>query len=176
MIEVTLKKAMGGDKKAENEIFQKLSVSFRLIAGHKIKDRNIAEEIAQKACITVLEKYKNESFSVSFEAWAYGVLRMHMRNYFSSHTASKARIIPQDDLDIKVHSDHPVESDLEERLLTCLGKILRTNLNYARALNLVYQGYKTEEICDKLNINRDYLYVILNRARAMLLSCLNEGE
>ena len=44
----------------------------------------------------------------------------------------------------------------------------------ARILNLVYQGYNTDEISEKLMIKPSNLYMILGRGRKMLRKCLKE--
>jgi len=59
-------------------------------------------------------------------------------------------------------------------LLRCLKDVLKVKRQYARALNLKYQGYSTEEICGRLGVKRGDLYVILNRGRAVLRECLDK--
>jgi DNA-directed RNA polymerase specialized sigma24 family protein len=63
----------------------------------------------------------------------------------------------------------------ERQLLECLRKVGRHNNNFARALNLNYQGYSTEEICDRLKLTKVNFYSILSRARSMLDLCLKKG-
>lgn len=170
-------RAREGDKSAENEIFQYLLVRFKLFAGHKIRDEEDAGEIAQQACITVLEKLKTEKFTKGFEAWAHGVLRMGIKNYFyRMHSAYKKKKQVSSAEDIQSAPDRAGSPDIEIVLTECLEKIIAVNPRYARILNLSYQGYKTDEICRKLNINANNFYVILNRARSLLWTCLQKGE
>ncbi|MDD5427124.1 MAG: hypothetical protein PHN52_11655, partial [candidate division Zixibacteria bacterium] len=65
---------------------------------------------------------------------------------------------------------------LRDRLLNCLRKIHGKNSQYARILNLHFQGFTTAEICRKLKITSNYCYVILLRARSMIEYCLERGE
>lgn len=161
-------RALGGDKEAENETFRFLLVRFRLFVRQKIGDIEAADDIAQKACITVFEKYKTEKFSVGFGAWAYGVLKMGVRNYF----AGKKKIVSDISEKDKIPSSGQVDPGIELSLIKCLGKLITINRRYARVLNLAYQGFDAEEICNKLGVTKNNYYVILNRARSLLWECL----
>ena len=77
-------KAKAGDKKAKNELFQYLFIRFNLFAKRKVREDKDAEDLAQEACMTIIEKYKTEKFTVNFQAWAYGVLKMKIGNYLQS--------------------------------------------------------------------------------------------
>ena len=172
-----LPRAIDGDKDAENEIFRILSVRFRLFARQKIGDREAADDIAQKACVICLEKYKNETFSVGFDAWAYGVLRMGLKSYFHGIVDERkktADIYSGDAPSLPAPVD--IDPSIESRLIECLEKIIPVNTRYARVINLVYQGYNADEICMKLGVSKNNYYVILNRARSLLWKCLEEGK
>ena len=68
------------------------------------------------------------------------------------------------------------DPDLKRRLLGCLQKICRQNVRYARILNLHYQGYKTGEVCGRMDVRPATLYSVLSRARSMLEDCLEKGD
>lgn len=172
-----LARAREGDKSAEKQLLEYLFVRFRLFAKHRVREDEEAEDIAQEACITVSEKYKTETFTEGFQAWAYGVLKMKIGNHLQSAAAKRDRIISQSAINgAGGMSSLSSDPDLRRRLFDCLRKILRVNRRYARVLNLVYQGYKTDEICQKLKLSRNNFYVILNRGRSMLRTCLKTGE
>jgi len=170
-------RAKNGDKSAEDEIFQFLLVRFSLFAAQKIRDKQTAQDIAQEACIAVLEKYKSETFTHSFEVWAWGVLHTMIKNHFFRRSNEQKLISKRstNDESGRFTAASP-DPDLERQLNNCLKKILSINQRYARVLNLVYQGYNTEEICQRLKIDRNNLYVTLYRARLMLKNCLEKGE
>ncbi len=168
--------ARAGDSEAEDRIFRYLLVRFRHFSARKVGDKHAVEDISQTACITVLEKYRTESFAVEFGAWAYGVLRLTMKKYLYQLAQAKNKSAVSITEDVLYKREAPAaESNIEASLVGCLMKVARTNRRYARVLNLSYQGYATGEICRKLDINRDHLYVLLNRARSMLWQCL-QGE
>ena len=172
-----LARAREGDKSAEKQLFEYLFVRFRLFAKHRVREEEEAEDIAQEACITVLEKYRSERFTEGFQAWAYGVLKMKIGNHLQSAAAKQSRIMTQPATNwVRGMSSPSSDPVLRRRLVDCLRKILKVNRRYARALNLAYQGYETDEICKKLNLGRNNLYVILNRGRSMLRTCLETGE
>ena len=66
--------------------------------------------------------------------------------------------------------------DLAMRLNRCMKLVCKTNRRYARILALHFQGYNTDEICERIEIKRNNCWTILSRAREMLLACLNNGE
>lgn len=172
-----LERARSGDKSAEKEIFEALHVRFCLVARHRIADKDEAADVAQKACIIVLEKYRNETFAVNFEAWAYGVLRMCIKTYYRE-TAQTGRILRDESVTGRKVEASSMAADpvVESRLLECLRKLTTYNRRYARVLNLSYQGYLAEEICQRMNLSRNALYVLLNRARSALWACINQED
>jgi RNA polymerase sigma factor (sigma-70 family) len=176
-MEKLLEQAINGDKSAEEKIFQTILERFHLFARHKIGDNNAAKDVAQEACLIVLEKYKSATFSIGFEAWAYGVLKMRIRNYFYGGVGGRDRPGPSSQ-QINTYEDTPydIDPDLDLQLNRCLRKIITVKPLYARVLNLVYQGYKADEICARLKISRNNVYVTLNRARILLKNCLESGE
>ena len=176
-IDELLNRARGGDKSAENELFQRLLVRFRLFARQKVGEEDAAEEVAQRACTTVLEKYRTERYSVGFEAWAYGVLKMCIKNYYFTLSSRKEKTIRAPYKESRLDKAAPqIDPDTEMQLLTCLTKVFAVNRRYARVLNLVYQGYRTDEICQRLEMTRNNFYVTLNRARSLLWTCLEGRE
>ena len=173
-IEALLRRARNGDEAAEGKIFRRLFVRFRYLAARRVGDEQAAEDIAQAACVTVLQKYKAQSFSVEFGAWAYGVLRVLLRKHFAALSKDRGRI--QGEAETVPVAAEEIDPEMERRLVNCLHKVAGSNRRYARALNLTYQGYSAREIADRLDVNRNHLYVILNRARSMLWQCLQGAE
>jgi len=65
---------------------------------------------------------------------------------------------------------------LKKKLLDCLNKINDANTRHARVLNLHYQGFIVREICEKLKLTRNGVYILLSRSRTMLKNCLERGD
>jgi len=175
-MENLLAKAKQGDEKAEKELFQYLFVRFKAIAKRRIGEGE-AEDIAQEASMTVLQKYKSETFTKGFEAWAYGILKMKIGNYIQGLMVKQKSFVPESDADQTQKCSSPESTyNLKRKLIDCMKKIIKLNPPYARVLNLIYQGYTANEISGKLKINQNHLYVMLNRGRGMLKSCLETGS
>jgi RNA polymerase sigma factor (sigma-70 family) len=170
-------RAKHGDKSAENEIFEHLSVRFRAFTKQVIRGEQDAEDIAQDACAIILKKYKTESFSSSFPAWAHGVLRMTIGNFLQKNKTEKKLIVSEYENKCTFESlEQPVDFDLRRRLNNCASQIIGSYRRYARVLNLIHQGYRVKEICDRMSISSPNLYVILNRGRSILKECLEKGR
>lgn len=171
-MEQLIEQAKNGDKLAEQEIFSKLLVRFRYFAKRIIGERD-CDDLAQEACMTILKKYKVESYSVSFTAWAFGVLKMKIGNYLQT---ARRRADREIELDNNVGSglSESVNPDLKRHLVECLAELARSFPRYARIVNLCYHGFATREVCEKLEINPNHFYVSLNRGRSLLKGCLDK--
>lgn len=171
-----LARAKEGDEAAKEEIFQVLFERFKFLAKRTIQTEEEAEDVAQEACITVLEKYESETFTVSFGAWAGGILRKKIGNYLQGREVRRRRLIPESESRKQEHVAEGSEiPDLEQKLLACFKKIRRINRRYARVINLAHQGYRIDEISGRLGCNRNTLCILLSRGRSMLKRCLNTG-
>jgi RNA polymerase sigma factor (sigma-70 family) len=169
-------RSIAGDSCAEEVLFRKLYDRFLLIARRTVREESV-EDIALDACIKVLEKYQTEHFTISFEAWARGVLRNTIGNYLQKEKTRGIVMSMENEFArpiVQIRKE--LDCELKLNLLSALKKVIRTNRRYARILVLIYQGYKVNEICPRLNITPDHCYVILNRARAMLLEKIELGN
>ena len=163
-------KAIAGDAQAEKQLFEKLLVRFQYLAKLKAGEDN-CYDLAQEACITVFEKYKQQNFTVSFTAWANGVLKMKIGNYLQRKDRQKPRetvINEETSPDLRVSAD----PNLKRFVLDCLKELAKLGGNYARILNLSYHGFETAEICAKIGIKPNHYYVTLSRGRSQLRTCL----
>ena len=169
------RKTVNGDASSEEDLFRRLSVSFHVIAQHKIWDKSEAEEIVQNALMTVAQKYRSLSTDVSFGGWAYKVLNNKVLDYIKSKKTAKGQAVEVqiDCSNLSVDDPDPI---LKSKLLECLRKIGKANKYHARILNLHYQGYTTKEICERMGLKPNNLYVRLSRARSLLELCLEKGD
>jgi RNA polymerase sigma factor (sigma-70 family) len=168
-------KAREGDKSAEQEMFQFLLTRFTFLAQRRIHSEE-ARDIAQDACLTILKKYRTDAPRERFLPWAYGVLRSKIGNYYQ-HQVVHRRVMKNTPVAVESCLPSVVASDPEKqrRLIVCMKKLIKSYPKFARVLNLVYQGYTTAEICERLDVIPGNLYVILGRARRLLNTCLCEG-
>ncbi|MCK5126278.1 MAG: sigma-70 family RNA polymerase sigma factor [candidate division Zixibacteria bacterium] len=164
-----LAKAISGDKSAEEELFKYLRVRFTIIAQQRLRDDSF-EDIAQDACVTVVEKYKDLSPNIEFEAWAYKILRNKIGSHLRDLSVRNRAVKIMDNID----NIYPTQENPEARriLIRCLEKLAKVYPRYIRVLSLVNYGYSTEEICDQLKVSSNNFYVILHRCRGLLSDCV----
>jgi RNA polymerase sigma factor (sigma-70 family) len=168
--------ACSGDQTAEGELFKALSARLRLFARQRIRDQLDCEEVAQEALKTIFEEYRKMTFTASFAAWAYKVLNNRiLASRQRSQRQAKRESRSAEDYDPPGRGTESVDPVLKRKLQDCLQEIARSNTHYARALNLHYQGYGTEEVCVRLRLKQNTFYSILSRARSLLETCLNKG-
>ena len=154
MTDKLLLRARDGDKLAEKEIFDRLTVRFKAIAKQRIRDRQDADDVAQEASLTVFQKYKSEEFTTSFEAWAYGVLRMKIGNYLQSARSRRRHIAAAVEVEESTAcAERPSNPLLRRELLDCVRELIVGFPRYERVLNLIHQGFKTDEVSRNLRIS-----------------------
>jgi RNA polymerase sigma-70 factor (ECF subfamily) len=166
--------ACSGDREAENRLMGYLTVSFRLFAQHRIWHVEDAEEVVQEALVTVLAKYKGLEIETSFAGWAYRVLQNKILDFVKKKSARR-RLDEANADDLTAETYVCPDPQLRARLIECFRKINRTNSRHARVLNLHYQGYPVTEVCRRLGVTENNLYVLLSRARRALELCLKKG-
>nr|MBN2277433.1 RNA polymerase sigma factor [candidate division Zixibacteria bacterium] len=171
-----VQQAAKGDKLAEERLFRHLHARFVFLARKRI-GLDYAEDVAQEACMIIIQKLKSHEKPPNFEAWAYMILRNSIGNYLKKSMVRQNRIGAGDYVDHpdKVHVSDP-DYDLRPLLIECLRKLVSIFPRYARVLNLIHHGYETDEICLRLKVKPNHLYVILNRSRKMLNRCMDKRE
>jgi RNA polymerase sigma-70 factor, ECF subfamily len=168
-------RARCGSPADEQELFAALSARFRLVAHHRLHDRQDAEDVVQESLAVIYGEYRDLRVHSSFAAWAFTVLRNRMLAYFDKQGSEKARVRTfTGEEGVPGHGQDERLASLRRKLLVCLQKIGRANIRYARIINLHQLGYDTEEICEKLGITASNFYSILSRGRDMLTKCLEE--
>lgn len=166
-------KALKGNKIAEKELFEALSVRFRAIVHQRIWEKNDVEDIVQEALMTVVREYRELNVKTSFSAWAVRVLDNRFLAHLKRRRASQYRLTNSPPVE-HVTLNEPQSPGLKLRLLQCLKDVFRVNPQYARILNLHYQGFTIDEVCRHLRIKSGNAYVTLSRARQMLARCLEK--
>lgn len=169
------KTACSGGKPAEEELFSSLLDRFRYSIHLRIGNQQDAEEIVQDTLMIVAREFKQINIESSFAAWVHGVVNNRILAYIKKKKTELARtadLLPEEPSHLPVSSN----SDFKSRLLDCLRKMREAKVRHVRILNLHYQGYKTDEICSRMDMTENALYVLLSRARKMLAGCLDNGE
>ena len=167
--------ARQGDQTARRRLFEVLSERFFEFAHRRVWNEQDAHDVVQEALLTITREYDGLQVEVSFAAWAYKVLDNRILAYIKAKRTRDRRMADASEL---TRLPAPVDSNpaLRTKLLECLRRIHQRNPRHARVLNLHYQGYSTEEICERLGVTRNAIYILMCRVRAMLEMCLNTGD
>jgi RNA polymerase sigma factor (sigma-70 family) len=169
-----LESAKRGDETAKEKIFDYLYVRFKTFATYKVGEGQ-SHDIAMEACTIVLQKFNDLEITQGFESWAGMVLTNVLRNYYRTSKIRNGVMVPELNSERRLEFSSEPDYHLKLTFYDCLDKILESHPRYARVLNLVINGYKTDEISKKLKTNPKHVYVILNRGRKLLEKCLETG-
>ncbi|PKK85094.1 MAG: hypothetical protein CVT49_00705 [candidate division Zixibacteria bacterium HGW-Zixibacteria-1] len=169
------KKAALGDIEAEKKLSRHLLERFSVLAGLVICKED-ARDIAQEACAVILTEYKSLKSPFEYNAWAQKILKNKIASYFQRKSVEN-RIFSENHRD---NLENLVEASAENNeimqiLIKCLKKLVDSFPRYARVINLVQLGYNTNEICGRMDISRNNLYVLLNRGRKIMRDCVFDG-
>ena len=161
-----------GDKQAEQVLFRELFVRFELFM-LKRADEGIARDIAQDACVTVFEKFREKVSAEEFLPWSYGVLKMTAKRHAQIESRRQAREmhLPEG---FEIPDRKSPDPMLRPHLKHCLEWLVRTHRRYARIFELHWHGCSTAEVCSELGLNSAQYYVYLGRSRRLLQDCLKE--
>ena len=165
-----VERARRGEPQAEQQLFSELFVRFRRFAERKAGPDS-AEDVAQEACITVLNKFKSQQLEGDFFGWAHGVLRMILRRHHRTESVRKKREFRMPE-HFELPARRPSQPMLRQHLMDCMRQLVRQQKKYARIYNLHQLGYSAKEVCDKMGLNVNTYYVYLGRGRAALEECL----
>jgi RNA polymerase sigma factor (sigma-70 family) len=171
-----LQRAKHGDRDAEEQLIGLLLPRFLYLATRRV-GADDAPDIAQDACVTVIEKYREYGGTDDFLSWAYMILKNKIGNYYQARSVRK-KYLARPENGQPSNSSHNPEPDmlLRQDIRRCLKKLLERFPRYAAALHYSYEGYATPEICQLMSVSTQNLYVILNRGRSYLSSCLQNGD
>jgi len=128
----------------------KLREIFLALAKRRIRNEHDAEEIAQEALITVVEKFPALDIQKSFLQWAFGILRNKIGNYYQGRDRrarreqgegeESLRHRPADDWDPLALV---AERELGDKLTRCWARL---KPQCRELLGLLYRGASREEI------------------------------
>jgi len=174
-IDKLFNEAKTGNSGAEKQLFSDLLVRFRLIAYHILRDKESAEDAAHDAIVNVLRTYRDLEVHTSFVGWAQSIIRRQALKCIEKRKREQnmSQKIGQE---MQSSQQFDCSRTLETEILKCLKKLSGKERRYARVLNLKHMGFTFEEICDKLGMNHNNVYVLLHRARKALAHCLEKGE
>lgn len=161
-----------GDRKAQKQVFDRLSPKMFAVCLRYMGDKETAEDVLQEGFITLFTKLDSFSGKGSFEGWARKIFvnsaLMHLRKndaLSGSEDIEEAR-------SISATTVSPVENLGYKELLKLIAALpdsLRTVFNM-----YVIEGYSHKEIADALGFEEVTSRSKLQRARARLQEMIKE--
>jgi len=156
----------------------------------RVNDREIAKDLVQDTFFAGLKAMDNFKGEASERTWLISILKRkiidHYRKINSKKGKAEVRMSYNSDenegdwLEERVADpydknaeDNLMNSELEEAIYNCLGKLPKKQADVFKMKTIL--GYETETICNELNINPSNLWVIIHRARTAMVECMEKN-
>jgi RNA polymerase sigma-70 factor (ECF subfamily) len=158
---------------------QKYLTERRLVWGHDQEQvRELAEDLAQDALLTILEKLDTFRGESQFTTWAYavalrgalGALRRKRWQERSAEAPEGRRQLPVWPLEDQ-RSHNPEQVAQQSELWQAIHRVIAQDLTVRQRTVLVghvFQGVPLDILAEQLRTNRDNVYKILHDARKKL--------
>jgi len=157
----------------------------------RVNDSEIAKDLVQETFFAGLKSAKNFKGEAAERTWLISILKRKVIDHYRKINSKKAKSI------IRITKNDKGDTDsnfLEEQVADptsllenskmeneelgiaiqeCIAKLPK---KHAMAFTLkTINGLSTEEVCKELEINPSNLWVIIHRARTVLMECLNNN-
>jgi len=140
-----------------------------------VRDHQHVEDLTQEVAVTIVDKFGEYDRSRSFTAWALGIARNKVMNYWSKQGRDRHRFDPVglDNL-MAAHEDlHQSAENRREALTNCLGKLARGDRSL---LDQHYgESISAASLADSLGLTTNAIYIRLHRIRRNLLACIERA-
>lgn len=137
-----------------------------------VRDHQHVEDLTQEVAVTIVDKFAEYDRSRSFTAWALGIARNKVMNYWSKQGRDRHRFDPVALGNLMAaHEDlHQTAEDRREALASCLEKLARDDRSL---LNRHYgESISATGLADSLGLTTNAIYIRLHRIRRNLLACI----
>lgn len=137
-----------------------------------VRDHQHVEDLTQEVAVTIVDKFSEYDRSRSFTAWALGIARNKVMNYWSKQGRDRHRFdqVALDNL-MAAHEDlHRSADDRRQALAGCLGKLSAAD----RSLIDRHYGESmaATTLAERLGLTTNAIYIRLHRVRRTLLACI----
>ncbi|EAR02153.1 sigma-70 family RNA polymerase sigma factor [Maribacter sp. HTCC2170] len=157
----------------------------------RVSDAELAKDLVQETFFAGLKSAKNYKGTAAERTWLIAILKRkvidhyrkinskkgkaEVRMKYSSHSESDGDWLEEqvaDPLSI-LENDKIENEELGLAIQECISKLPKKQ-SLVFSMKTV-QGMSTEDICKELGINPSNLWVMIHRARAALMGCLNQN-
>ncbi len=163
------KKARGGDRQAEEQLFASLREGFLSLAVRRVEDGDVAEDLAHDALVVVKEKLLTWEPHRGFEPWALAILRNVIGNYYrKAERRRRLQPPPGPEPAVTNHEAHD-RHEVLRRALVELSPQCR------RLMELLLEGNSPREVAASMGItNLAAFYLRSHRCRRRLKQLLEK--
>ena len=167
---------IGGDKEAFNELIIKHRKPLTNFIRYYIKDKDIAEDIAQDSFLYMIINKKDYDFKYSFKTYLYTIAKSRTLNYLKK----EKKKIYLNDIDLEnmvaeINVEDEVVNNYDKEKIRDAIKQLKKEFQIIIAL-YYFQGFKYKEISEIMNISMSKTKMAINRAKKYIKKILKEGE
>lgn len=166
---------INGDKEAFNEIIRKYRRTLILFIMRLVKNKEVAEDIAQDAFVYILMNKEEYNMKYSFKTYLYTIAKCRAMN----HIKKERKIIPFDEAYIKEVEEEIVEESILENenkreLYEALRKLKKSQqiVVYLKEI----EGLRYKEISKILNKTETEVKMIGYRGRKRLEKLIRKEE
>ena len=155
----------------------------------RVNDIEIAKDLVQETFFAGLKSADNFKGDAAERTWLISILKRKIIDHYRKINSKKAKSM------IRISNDRNSDTDtdfLEERVADPTSLLENSEIENRELGLAIYEcieklpkkqalaftlktinGLSTEEVCKELNINPSNLWVIIHRARTVLMDCLN---
>lgn len=157
----------------------------------RVSDSEVAKDLVSETFLAGLKSAKNYKGEAAERTWLIAILKRKVIDYYRKSNSKKGKA----EVRMSFNSHDDSEGDwLEEKVAdpngnladgsmeneelglaiqACITKLPQKQAQVFRMKTI--QGISTQEICNELGINPSNLWVLVHRARTMLMECLNQN-
>lgn len=142
--------------------------------GSAIHDYHDAEDLIQAVALSVTNHYADHDPEKSFNAWAMGIARNKVREYYRNRK-TRQQVFSMETLDM-IAREHESASTCFEPMRYALRFCLRKLEGKGRRiLEMRYlQQMKPADVADQIGTTRNAVFITLHRVRAALRKCIEK--
>ena len=146
--------------------------TVRLFIRSLVRDHQHVEDLTQEVAATVVDKWSEYDRQRSFEAWALGIARNKVMNYWTRQGRDR-HVFDPGALDRLAEAHRRLQPESEQRreaLDECLKKLS------GRDHELIARHYQQSEsprsLAEQTGVTLNAIYIRLHRVRRTLLECI----